>query len=189
MSCTAGPDTARSPEQSLDLDGMTLSYPKDPEKVILRLAVMVPQTALYRSMSLYGDGRVQLARLGSDLEVLRSHELRLDPGEATRLLSIVGRSRLPEYDLDLTAERVNQLRGGEELNLFFGLDHAITTVEIALDSYTNGSVALKNVDTRIVLRAAGAAAARYPEIEEFQAIVELTDLSYARWEEAFGSRW
>lgn len=169
------------------VEPIDFTYSRDPDEVALFVAVMVPQTALYRSMSLYGDGRLLLARMASDMSIVERHELQLTIEHVETLIGLAAGAKLPEFDLDSIAARVAREQG--ELDLPVGADYATTIVNIALEYYSNGDVSMNDVDKRIEVRASSAAAAMNPNVSEFQAIEELKQRFYEFWDSAGGSRW
>ncbi len=170
-------------------EARTFKFSTEPEKAILFVSVAVPQVALARSMTLYGDGRLVLMRYGSERKILEEHVLNLTPERIEELLEIAVTHDLPTYDD--SEIQAKQLRGkvSSSLGGHYGADGEIVFINIALESYAGESSPPAAVFTKIRLEAAKSAAAAYPDIPEFHGINLLVEQFYYFWNDAGGSRW
>lgn len=159
----------------------------DARRAVLFLAVMSPQTAINRSMTLYGDGRLVLAELGAERQVLREKEFRLSDEESRELLELALDHNLAEYDE--TDVRARQLRGKVTPGAEGVIDAATTILRIALDSYSCDGRIVEDLEKEIHVSGVKSAAQRFPDILEFQGLKALQGRLYHYWDAAGWPLW
>lgn len=159
----------------------------DPHRAVLFLAIMSPQTAVNRSMTLYGGGRLVLAELGTQRQVIREKELRLSAEEGRELLDLAVGHRLAEYDE--TDIRARQLRGKTTPGAEGALDAPTTIFRIALDSYSGDGRTVEGLDKEIQVYGVKGAARSFPDILEFQGLKALQERLFRYWTAAGWPLW
>ncbi|MBZ0102110.1 MAG: hypothetical protein K8I65_08110 [Thermoanaerobaculia bacterium] len=150
-------------------DRPTFSYSEAPSDVVLFVQASASSVGSTTSITLYGDGRLELHRkrwrTGEDRRTSRY----LGPQEMLELMERVVEYRLPEWDpTRIAAEQMKQSGG------FSGsFDGTTVTVMISLREYGRGSWSTTNLRKTIEYANPDTAADSYPEIREFQGLTYL----------------
>lgn len=173
MSLSSTPGTA--PPAS-DAANVSYSYSHDPSAVILFVQVFAPQVGSSRSLTLFGDGRLELlVRPGSQEGDSRS-EIRLSLEEVDQLLRGAVDSGLAEWDATrIEAEQLKASNGRR----FLVVDGTAVHVSLALESFCRGDRTVRDVRKSIRVRSPRDMAERFPGIEEYEGIARLVDYLYA----------
>lgn len=150
-------------------DGPTFSYSNAPSDVVLFVQSSVPSVGSTTSITLYGDGRLELHRkrwrTGEDRRTSRY----LQPHEMRDLLDKVVGYGLAEWDATrIAAEQMKQTGG------FAGsVDGTTVTVMLSLTEYGRGSWSTTNLRKTIEYANPDTAAESYPSIRELQGLTFL----------------
>ena len=171
-------------QQPRDAEAVAFTYSHEPDQVVLSVETFVPLSAVTRSMTLSGDGRLELLGRGPSLPPSgESHTLRLSEREVRDLLDEVVTSGVAEWDGAAIRARQREKTGGVT---FSGADDAPTiTVHVSLESLSKGGDAdgKKGVETDFRLDDPGYAAKTFPDIQELQGVMSLMrymDRAFAR---------
>lgn len=148
----------------------TFTRTDDPERVVLLVQSERPGAGVRDTMTLYGDGRLALAR-HQDGKAQR-REGRLEPFELDELLRQVVADRLAEFDpISIRAREVDK-NGGFRPTSSSG---PLVKVLISLDSLSRGGRPAQKVERQVDFMSPQLAAERFPEIREYQGLVRLLD--------------
>lgn len=150
-------------------DEPTFSYSDAPSDVVLFVQTNAPSVGSMTSLTLYGDGRLELQRkrwrTGEDRRTSRY----LQPHEMRELMAKVVEFRLPEWDPTRIAAEQRKQGGG-----FSGsIDGTTVTVMVALTEYQRGSWATTNLRKTIEYANPDSAAETYPAIRELEGLTYL----------------
>jgi len=167
----AGRDTARS-----------FTASTDPASVVLYVATTAPGVAQTRSMTVYGDGRVELVQNRLN-KIEAEYSLHFEPAEIDRLLKIAVDHGLAEWETTSIEERQARALDGKPI---LALDSPITYVRLSLQRYTNAGHHYDDVEKKIHFQAVGLASMLSPEIPEFTGLQLLYDELQNMWKKVTG---
>jgi hypothetical protein len=172
--------------QPNDATSLNFTYSQDAEKVVLFVQTIVPLSAVSKSMTLYGDGRLELARGRSLKPSEETHTVRLTNDEVRALLADAITSGVAEWDsLTIRARQLKETAGAQ----FSGADDAPTVVVMmSLDALQRGEGAeeKRNIRADFRLNDPAYAARFFPEIKEFEGVLSLMQYMEAAFARARG---
>lgn len=144
----------------------------DPTKVVLFVQEEWASTGDRTSMSLYGDGRLEIAHgvAGGGAPVSKSTQLTADAAEM--LLRQVVDDGLAEYDAPTIEARL-RARVGDVIPL--SSDGPLVTVLVSLEELRRGEQVRAPLFTRIQFSSPRLLAKNFPDFSEFQGLVRLMD--------------
>ncbi|GMU65399.1 MAG: hypothetical protein AMXMBFR36_16730 [Acidobacteriota bacterium] len=144
----------------------------DPGKVILFVEEEWASTGDRTSMSLYGDGRLEVTHgvVGGAAPVSRSRQL--TAGAAEELVRLVVEYGLAEYDAPTIEARLRS-RVGDVIPI--SSDGPLVAVLVSLEELRRGGQVRAPLFTRIQLSSPRLLAKSFPDFSEFEGLVRLMD--------------
>lgn len=155
-----------------DFSVANFSYNNDPTKVILYVAVGGGMRANKRSMTLYGDGRLQLVEVHGGITG-KSHESLLSTAEINRLLRIAVDHGLAEWDSTRIRARLLERSGGN--NFSPPEDFPSVLVLLSIENYEREGYEAEHVEKELRFRGARFFAPHLPSVPEIAGIATLHD--------------
>jgi hypothetical protein len=145
-------------------------YSRDPTRVILHI-VEGRQDLKIQSMTIYGDGRLDLEIRPGPETILSEHSRQLSDVEMTRILRSVVDHGLAEWDNGRIHSLQLTKRGGRAYAP--PPDARNITILISLREYRRGPYEMKNLERTIQVRGAEYAVEIFPDIPEFRGVLNL----------------
>lgn len=159
-----------------DYSDAVFSVPADPTRAVLHVTI-TSMDMIVRSLTLYGDGRVELTH-----NVDGESELQLEFQDVESVLEGAVRHGLAEYDAMAVRARKLTLREGKPLP--GSLDGPNVLVLLSVDGYKRGGYSAPTVERKITMKGPRLSARFFPEIPQFQGVVDLVDWTVSKFEDA-----
>ena len=151
----------------------SFGYSKDPTRVILHVTEG-RQDMRIQSMTVYGDGRLDIElRTGSET-VLVEHSRQLSEAEVSRILRDAVDHGLAEWDNGRMHSLILTKKGGRAYAP--SPDARNVTILISLTEYRRGPYEIESLERTARVRGADVAAEVFPEIPEFRGVANLMAL-------------
>lgn len=154
----------------------------DPSTVVLYVGVSSPRSRTARSMTVYGNGNVEL-RKTQLARVEEAYDIVLEPSERDRLLRLAVDYGLAEWDdTSIEARMARRLGTGR----FLPSDAAEVRIMLAFTSYTNGDVSRTDLRKDIRFAAVETGLEIAPDIHELEGLKMLASELHRLWDQANG---
>lgn len=163
----------------------TFSYPSDPTRVLLQVTTGAMDMTI-RSMTLYGDGRLDLEVRSGTQTVVSEYTRDLEPAEVEAMLRLAVDHGLAEWDG--TRIRAHQLRERGGRGYLPPTDTTRATIVVALEDYRRGDYKVEHVEQLIRLQAPRFTSEFSPGIPELKGVADLVDLLDAEMLRAEGAK-
>lgn len=143
-------------------DEIQYTYSRDPAEVVVFVSSTNKMRARTRSMTVYGDGRVELS-YGRRHQLVEEHVTHLDSDALEELVAIAANHRLPEWSETSLYARMSKTLGAGNFSISDGTGHRFI---IALESYKRGAITREG-SMIFEFDNVAIAAGKFPEIPEF----------------------
>ena len=174
----AAPLLAGTPEQQQ----AAFTCTDDPARVVLFVQSTKPSTGVRDTMTIYGDGRLSLARHQEG--ATNRSELRLTAKELHELLRQVVDDGLAEFDPTTIRARQIDSNGGFHPKSSSG---PLVKVLLSLETLKRGERTIQPVEKAIDFMSPQLSAERFPEIREYSGLVRLLEYMEAAFQQAGGA--
>ncbi|MEM6455817.1 MAG: hypothetical protein AAF772_12035 [Acidobacteriota bacterium] len=156
---------------------VTYAFSNDPADVVLFVSRTASTPKETRSMTIYGDGRVELSL--NRWDPIGTYELKLTPPELSALIAIAAEHRLPEWDYESIGRRIGVQLERQQIS-----EREHVRVIIALESYQRGTHQHRDFVRSFDFLQLTAVAEAAPQVTELIGLSILTEELLRLWGEA-----